>query len=120
MATFSDAFPGKLTKSQLKLQTNKQAERIIYLSVKKEFLACFRMFADILKKMVKLFVSLFLVFQLLQFHFADPLEQRSIVCNEVCEVTIWHFTRLSTSSRVSLNMKSSGNRLAFLLTQKIP
>ncbi len=77
-------------------QLYKQAERIIDLSVTKNFLVFFGIVINIFENLIKLFIRL----QLFQFHFSDPVEQRCVVGNEVS-----HFPKGSHNENALFNCK---------------
>ena len=59
-------------------QFHQKAERIVDLPLEEHLLRGLLTGPNVFKHLLKLFVRLLLVFQLLQFHAADPFKQRSI------------------------------------------
>ena len=67
-------------------QRNQQAERIINLPIKEDFLLRRGMVVDVPEHFVKALVRAFLIFKLFQFNIADTLKQKRIVGNKAAHL----------------------------------
>ena len=67
-------------------QRNQQAERIINLPIKEDFLLRLGMVVDVPEHFVKALVRAFLIFKLFQFNIADTLKQKRIIGNKAAHL----------------------------------